>query len=77
MLLLQGGITNDNIKERQRAKLNEVNWQINAPRRIEFFNSNYATILTTENKKKATRLYSFKASIKNIHRDSVEVFILT
>lgn len=31
MLLLQGGITNDNIQERQRAKLNEVNWQINAP----------------------------------------------
>ena len=30
MLLLQGGITNDNIKERQRAKLNELDWQINA-----------------------------------------------
>ena len=24
------GITNDNVQERQRAKLNEVNWQINA-----------------------------------------------
>ena len=31
MLLLQVGITNDNIQKRQRAKLNEVNWQINAP----------------------------------------------
>lgn len=31
MLLLQERITNDNIQERQWAKLNEVNWQINAP----------------------------------------------
>lgn len=34
MLLLQLGITNANIQERQRAKLNEVNWQINAPGEI-------------------------------------------
>jgi len=44
-------------------------------RKIEFFNLNYGTILTTENAKKATRLSSL-VSTKNFYRDSVRVFIL-